>query len=193
MPPKTIRRGDDRPSTDSPHCQHPSSPFQIPSFNTASAAGYSGINMGTGAVGTAVGGALTDLPAVPVPTSAASGTLSALSWLMAPGTDLVGSERQKNLGNLRVFCSDVDVSKKKCPRCPCIKSFFCINLWLRMVLKYQLMGKIGGDWTAHDLGTSHSNQVRSLQKKTKTVQVTWPFSIKTLLEVEKNLLPKLGI
>ena len=70
---------------------------------------------------------------------------------------------------------------------------FCINLWLRMVLKYQLMGKIGGDWTAHDLGTSHSNQVRSLQKKTKTVQVTWPFSIKTLLEVEKNLLPKLGI
>lgn len=145
MPPKTIRRGDDRPSTDSPHCQHPSSPFQIPSFNTASAAGYSGINMGTGAVGTAVGGALTDLPAVPVPTSAASGTLSALSWLMARG-------RPKDLGNLRVFCSDVDVSKKKCPRCPCINSFFCINLWLRMVLKYQLMGKIGGDWTAHDLG-----------------------------------------
>ena len=72
------------------------------------------------------------------------------SWRF--GTDFSGFGTPKDLGNLRVFCSDVDVSKKKCPRCPCIKSFFCINLWLRMVLKHQLMGKIGGDWTAHDLG-----------------------------------------
>ena len=87
----------------------------------------------------------------------------------------MGSERQTNLGNLRVFCSDVDVSKKNAQDVHASIHSFCINLWLR----------IGGDWTAHDLGTSHSNQVRSLQKKT-TVQVTWPFSIKNLLEVEKT-------
>ena len=63
---------------------------------------------------------------------------------------------------------------------------FCINLWLRMVLKYQLMGKIGGDWTAHDLGTSHSNQVRSLQKKQKLYRLHGHFPSRPCWKLKKT-------
>lgn len=156
MPPKTIRRGDDRPSTDSPHCQHPSSPFQIPSFNTASAAGYSGINMGTGAVGTAVGGALTDLPPVPVPTSAASGTLSALSWLMAFWGPIWWVRNAKKIWEIWGFFAQMLMFPKKMPKMSMHQFIFLHQLVVKDGIEIStdgnLMGKIGGDWTAHDLG-----------------------------------------